>query len=255
MDFFHTGYLWFSAGMAIPLIIHLLHRQRFRRERWAAMQFLLNAIRKTQRRIRLENLLLLLIRMLIMGFLAMAIARPFFRESPLAALSDSNINYVFVIDNSMSTGYKRAQATTLEMAKRSAVDVLDKLSFSSSDTFTLVLLNQYPEVRVTNVLRKDAAKNAIEEIEVSDYGTSMHNTFLVLDEVIAKSPNIDKKIYIFTDMQENSWQTESEDQKKKFEELLKKLTRADHHYFYMIDVGDDDPQNYGVVHASVKAAS
>lgn len=246
------NYLWFAAGMAIPLIIHLLHRQRFRRERWGAMQFLLNAIKKTQRRIRLENLILLLIRMLVMGFLAMAIARPFLKESPLAALSDSNINYIFVMDNSMSMGYKRAQATQLELAKRAAADALDKLSFSSSDTFTLILLNQYPEVRAANILKRDVAKNAVQEVELSDYGTSMVNTFAVIDEVIKKSPNVDKKVYIFSDMQENSWRCQSEEQKKKFDEQLQKLSHAEHQYFYLIDVGEEDPQNYGIVAATVR---
>lgn len=252
MDFVHGGYAWFTMGAAIPLIIHLLNRQRFRRERWAAMQFLLNAIRKTQRRIRLENLILLLIRMLIMGFLAMAIMRPFFKESPLVALADSNINYVFVIDNSMSMGYKRAQATQLELAKRNAVDILDKLNFSSNDYFTLVLLNQYPEVRATNLAKRDSAKNAVQEVELSDYGTSVVNTFQLIDEVLQKSQNVDKKVYIFTDMQENGWLCQNEDQKKKFDELLRKLSKQDHHYFYLIDVGDPEPMNYGVVSAGVQ---
>jgi uncharacterized membrane protein len=252
MEFVHGAYAWFAAGMAIPLIIHLLHRQRFRRERWGAMQFLLNAIRKTQRRIRLENLILLLIRMLVMGFLAMAIMRPFFKESPLAALSDSNINYVFVIDNSMSMGYKRAKGTQLDMAKTAATDMLDKLTFSSNDTFTLILLNQYPEISATNLLKRDAAKNAVQGVELSDYGTSLVGTFSVIDEVLQKSGNIDKKVYIFTDMQENGWLCQNEEQKKKFDELLKKLSHNDHHYFYIIDVGDEDPQNYGIVSASVQ---
>jgi hypothetical protein len=252
MDLVNPGLAWFAAGMAIPIIIHLLHRQRFRRERWAAMQFLLNAIRKTQRRIRLENLILLLIRMLIMGFLAMAIARPFLKESPLAALADSNTNYIFVIDQSMSMGYKKAQATQLEVAKRSAVEVLDQLNLTGDNKFTLILMSQFPEIRLPSVSKRDVAKAAIQEIELSDYGTRMYETFQVIGEAIENSPNVEKKVYIFSDLQENAWAVETEDQKKKFDELLRKLSRTPQNYFYLVDVGEDDPQNYGVVHARVR---
>src|SRR5882672_5127718 len=102
MNFFNPGLLWFALGGAIPVIVHLLHRQKYRRVRWAAMEFLLAALKKTQRRLRLENLILLLIRVLIMILVALAIARPFFREAPLDAMADSDTHHVFVIDTSYS---------------------------------------------------------------------------------------------------------------------------------------------------------
>ena len=49
----------------MPILIHLLNRRKFREMRWAAMRFLLAAIRKNQRRIRIEQWLLLAIRTLL----------------------------------------------------------------------------------------------------------------------------------------------------------------------------------------------
>ena len=45
MGFFNPAFLWFALGGLIPVIIHLLHRQKFRRIRWAAMEFLLAALK------------------------------------------------------------------------------------------------------------------------------------------------------------------------------------------------------------------
>src|ERR1700730_12682944 len=53
------------AGASIPVIIHLLNRRKFRETSWAAMQFLLAAIRKNYRRIRVEQWILLAIRTLV----------------------------------------------------------------------------------------------------------------------------------------------------------------------------------------------
>ena len=53
-----------AAAIALPIIIHLLNKRKFIVVDWAAMDFLLDADKKNRRRIRLENLLLLLLRCL-----------------------------------------------------------------------------------------------------------------------------------------------------------------------------------------------
>src|SRR5262245_50389854 len=71
---------WLSAAavagsaVSIPVIIHLLNRRRFRVVEWAAMRFLLAAQRKNARRMRLEQILLLVVRCLIVLLLVLAMA-------------------------------------------------------------------------------------------------------------------------------------------------------------------------------------
>ena len=79
MNFLHPGLLAGAALFAVPLIIHLLNRQRFKRRRWAAMEFLLAAYKKQRRRLRQENLLLLLLRCLIPILLALVLVPSVFR--------------------------------------------------------------------------------------------------------------------------------------------------------------------------------
>src|SRR5258706_433004 len=59
---------WFAfAGAAlasIPIIIHILNRRRFKTVRWAAMEYLLQAMRKNRRRLKFEQWLLLATRRL-----------------------------------------------------------------------------------------------------------------------------------------------------------------------------------------------
>src|SRR5438874_5524072 len=71
---------WLSAllvagiAVSVPIIIHLLNRKRFRVVTWAAMRFLLAAQRKNSRRLRLEQLLLLAVRTLVVLLLVLAMA-------------------------------------------------------------------------------------------------------------------------------------------------------------------------------------
>src|SRR5258706_4636341 len=125
MGFFNPGLMWFALGGAVPVIIHLLHRQKYRRVQWAAMEFLLAAIKKTQRRLRIENLILLLIRILLMVLLALAISRPFLQASPLSILAETDTHHILVIDNSYSMGYKKGSKSNLDNAREAADKVLD----------------------------------------------------------------------------------------------------------------------------------
>src|SRR5438270_13879224 len=71
-----------AAAVAVPIIIHLLNRRRFRVVVWAAMRFLLNAQKQNTRRLRLEQFLLLPRRaVVLLVVLAMATITP-----PAAAL-------------------------------------------------------------------------------------------------------------------------------------------------------------------------
>src|SRR3954447_2660095 len=65
-----------AALVALPILIHILNRRRFKRIDWAAMEFLLRAMRKNRRRIQFEQWILLAVRCLVLAFLGMALARP-----------------------------------------------------------------------------------------------------------------------------------------------------------------------------------
>lgn len=249
MGFFNPSLLWFALGGSIPIIIHLLHRQKFKRVRWAAMEFLLQALKKTQRRMQLENLLLLLLRILIMIVLALAIARPFFREAPVEVLGDSDCHHFFVIDQSYSMAYKRAQHTSLDVAKRAALKVLQDIHASEQDRFSILPLSSYPEPILVNSNRKERIQKAINELMPSDFGTSVYATMQSLRNLL-DSPEIknrDRRIYLFTDLQRNSWLLRDEQEAKKFSELLKQLSKKENTKFFLYDAGTPDAFNHAVV--------
>src|SRR5205823_3672291 len=79
----------FIAGVAavlLPILIHLLNKRKFRVVDWAAMEFLLDADKKNRRRIRLENVILLLLRCLAVFLIGLLLARPFLPTSATAGL-------------------------------------------------------------------------------------------------------------------------------------------------------------------------
>ncbi len=77
MLFLNTILLLGALGIAIPIVIHLLNRRSSRVVDWGAMNFLLESLAIRNRRIQLEEALLMAARCLLVGLLALALARPF----------------------------------------------------------------------------------------------------------------------------------------------------------------------------------
>ncbi len=92
MTFLNPMMLFGALAVAAPILLHLLNRRQARVVRWGAMRFLRASITARNRRIFLEELLLLLVRCAIPLFLAAAMARPFLTagqrlDAVLAALT------------------------------------------------------------------------------------------------------------------------------------------------------------------------
>jgi len=145
-SFVHPGLAFGAALASVPLIIHLLNRQRHKPLQWAAMRFVLAAYRKTRRQVQLENLLLLLLRMAAVALLAFAVARPFASgESPLAALTEERRDLVLVLDGSASTGYREDIETTFERIVERARELVRGLS-PEGDRARVILAARSPRL-------------------------------------------------------------------------------------------------------------
>ncbi|NUQ64885.1 MAG: BatA domain-containing protein [Pirellulales bacterium] len=90
-----------AAAFAIPLLIHLLNRSRFRTVEWGAMHLLESVLRVNQRRVRLEQIILLLVRCAIPAVLAFCLARPVLTGWQTLP-GDAPASTVILLDNSYS---------------------------------------------------------------------------------------------------------------------------------------------------------
>ncbi|MBC8113367.1 MAG: BatA domain-containing protein, partial [Candidatus Saccharimonas sp.] len=96
----------FVAGgamlLASPIIIHLINRMRFRRVRFAAMEFLLASQQRNRRRLLLEQLLLLLLRLLIVAAIVLLISRLILDPSQMSIFRGARAHHVVLLDDSLS---------------------------------------------------------------------------------------------------------------------------------------------------------
>src|SRR5689334_24563674 len=98
--FLHPGFLIIAAALvSVPIIIHLINRMRFKRIRWAAMEFLLKSQKRNRRRLIIEQLLLLALRCLLVLLTVLLVSRYLFS---FAMFEPQNTLHVAVLDDSLS---------------------------------------------------------------------------------------------------------------------------------------------------------
>src|SRR3989442_6299424 len=100
-SFLNPAYLF--AGLALislPIIIHLINRMRFKRIRWAAMEFLLKSQKRNRRRLIIEQLILLALRCLLVLLAGFLVARFVGATGP----GGDGATHIVVLDDTPSMG-------------------------------------------------------------------------------------------------------------------------------------------------------
>ena len=199
---------FFAAGamaMTIPIVIHLLNRRRFKVVQWAAMVFLLQAMRKNRRRLKFEQWLLLATRCALMVLIGVALARPLGCDNnSLASLAGQrNGLHVFVIDNSYSMAYEADRPgakTHFDQAKLLAKAIVERLLRGGESVVILSAARPATAIIAKPTYSLDACRGAIDAIEQSYGGTDLSPAITKATEIArdeTKQPN--KFLYVITD--------------------------------------------------------
>ncbi len=119
MQFKHPEVLYFLFLLVIPILVHLFQLRRFKKEYFTNVQFLKELSIQTRKSATIKKWLLLFTRFLLLIFLILAFAQPFFAAKD----SKKNTNEMYIIlDNSYSM---QAKGKKGELLKRAVQDLLE----------------------------------------------------------------------------------------------------------------------------------
>src|SRR5437867_13087135 len=142
----------FIAGLIavlLPILIHLLNRRKFRVVDWAAMEFLLDADKQNRRRIRLENLLLLVLRCLAVLLIGLLLARPFLPTSATAGLIETaSYERIILLDDSLSMQARLGNESAWDVAIQRLQEHFRSLAEQPGDNSLTVWLTSQPKQRL-----------------------------------------------------------------------------------------------------------
>src|SRR5512132_3084053 len=118
MNFLAPAFLAGLAAIAVPVLIHLIHRERKVVIEFPSLMFLERIPYRSVRRQKIRHLLLLILRCIAVALLVAAFARPFFERRHQVISSTGAREVVVLLDRSSSMGYGDRWARAKDAARK-----------------------------------------------------------------------------------------------------------------------------------------
>jgi hypothetical protein len=238
MNFVAPYLLWGTAAAGIPVALHFFFRSRYRTVPWAAMKFLLTSIEQTSRRLKFQELLLLIVRCAVLALLALALARPL--VSGVAASGKEAVDAVFLFDTSFSMGAREGKQTRLDLAKSAALAVLDHLP-AHSTVQVVTCADRAALLGPREPGNLDQARQLIADLELTHLATDLAPGAAEAVAALARGSSPNKELYVFSDMQRLGWEQNGGPLGKTLKDVSAKGT------VYLVRCGTQAPRNAAVV--------
>jgi len=242
MNFLNIILLGGAAAASLPLLIHLLHKSRFKVVPWAAMHLLDPRQLAQKRRIRMENLLLLLVRCLIPVVLALLMARPVLRGMS-GWLGTARMSAVVLLDNSYSMEVGTRERTTFIQARDAASQILRSLARGSE--VAVLLMGGVPGPLLEEpTFDTDRADRELVKLETGYGSAAVPESLEMGVGVLGKLHEAHRELIVISDFQKVSWAEAEDADRSRVANLLKQLPVTPGVTF--MQIGREDKNNVSV---------
>jgi len=234
LTFLNNIFLPALATAVLPILIHLLTRRRLIRVKWPSLRFLIEIQKKQMKRLKLRQILLLILRVLILLLVIGAFARPAIRGVFATGMAaHENTAVALLIDRSYSMGQEAAGVDLFTRAKHIASDII--MLLEDGDELLVVPFDDYPKPLSAIPTRfLSGAHENIDSLLMSDSGTDVLAALARAVEVLDEDRLLHKEIYVLTDDRAVGWHRGG------------KLEVPERTRVYIIPLEPDDQRNIGI---------
>ena len=237
MAFLNPLFFIGSLVLAVPILVHLVKKDKSEIVRFSSLMFLLRIPKKAIRQQKLRNLLLMAMRLLLIALLIGAFARPYLVRSDDALVPESGDQaVVIVMDNSYSMTY----GTNFERMKDEANNRIDALA--PGEPMALVSFSDRANLLASPTDDPVELKAIVDALEPTSNRTSYYEAFTLADRVLAQLGGYDRELVVISDFQRNGWNLSSR------ESVIDANVRTE-----LVDLGVENPDNVGIDSVGVDA--
>jgi hypothetical protein len=200
MSFLTPLFLIGLAGLAIPVLIHLIQRERKNVVQFPSLMFLSRIPYQSVQRRRIRHWMLLLMRLGALALIVLAFARPFLRRTEAAAGGAGPREVVILLDRSYSMGYADRWGRALDAA-RGVVNGL-----GAADRGSIVFFASGAEVALRSTADKGRMLAVLTAVEPSAEATRYGPALKLAGSLLSESPLSRREAVLVTDFQRAGWQ-------------------------------------------------
>jgi len=258
MTFAVPLFLIATLAAVIPVILHMINRQKAKDLPFSTLRFLRVAVQKTRRRRRIQDLLLMLLRMAVLIFLALGLAKPALTNLN-ALLGGNNSAVAIILDNSASMGTIDQDRGRFETARAAALQIMDHLGDGDQVALWVTGGPQMPDVGKLD-RSHDKVLQMLNQVGVTYQKADLAPRIYDAQKVLSKVDVSNRQIFVITDMQKLSWDSlklEADGAARPQEDesqLSKEERRIRNTPIILVDCNRTPKPNVAVVGVDVQAA-
>src|SRR5947209_15735679 len=198
MPFLMPAFLLCLGALAVPVLVHLIKRERKRVVDFPSLMFVRRIPYQSVRRRRIRHWALLLLRAAAIALLVAAFARPFLPQRASATVIASGAReLVILLDQSASMGYgdhwQRAQEAARALVR----------GMAAGDRATLVLFAKNAEENMRATSDRARLEGAIGAAKVTSGATRYGPAVKLAESILARSPLARREAVLISDFQKS----------------------------------------------------
>jgi len=199
--FLHPSILIGLAAVSVPILIHLFTRHKSKTIYFSTLRFLKELQKQQIRRLKIRQILLLILRALIILLLILAFARPTFKQTQASPTdSGAHLTAVIILDNTLSMGRESNGKRLIGTAKKLAETLTNYMQ--AGDEIYLLYPTNPPQFAYEGArFDLETVRDVIRKTELSYKETDILSAIKLATGLLEKSTNVNRELYLISDMQ------------------------------------------------------
>ena len=230
-----------AAAAAVPFVLHLIMKQKPKHIIFPALQLIRERQKRSRKKLKVKNWLLLLARMALFALMALALARPtLYTEVPLGD-QEVDTAMAFVIDTSLSMQYTDRGVDRLKEAKTRAAEILKKAT-DRSEIFVIDSAEPSRPLPISPTL----ALKRIDALTLRAANRPLNSSLVQAYAAVGASKLPRREVYVLSDLAQSGWDLAST---KVVEELNKLEATKIKINTFLLRLTPKDVKNVAVISA------
>ena len=201
MTFLNPFVLFGLAAAAIPILLHLLNLRKLKTVEFSTLRFLKELQKTSIRKLKTQQIILLILRTFIVIFSVLAFSRPTVKSTLPSIGTHAKSSIIIVLDNSLSMDITDEDGNRFSKAKKLTSEILGALE--EGDEMAFIPLSSLIKNRKRSFSRNFAwLKEEIDQCSVNPATASLNDGLRAAQGLLDASLHVNKEIYILTDLQQ-----------------------------------------------------
>ena len=210
MTFLNSIILYGIALASIPILIHLLTRRKKEIINFSSLRFLKILESKRIKKLRIQQIILLILRTLIILLIIIAFSRPALKETSAGKTGDHiKTSAVIILDNSLSSMVGGGNEQLYDNIKSCADEIIK--SFQENDEIYVTTVSESERLKSMNpIFDKNKSMLLINDSKPSYLSADLNEIIDDAEQLLFESKNYNKEIFVCTDLQNTNFSSKKE---------------------------------------------